>query len=31
MESLTSYFKRQVSSLANAEANWGPQSEMRVS
>ena len=31
MESLMSYFKRRASSLVNAEANWGPRSEMRVS
>ena len=31
MENLTSYFNRRASSCVNAEANWGPRSEIRVS
>ena len=31
MESLTSYWRSLASSLANAEANWGPQSDIKES
>ena len=30
MDRCTSYLRSQASSLAKVEANWGPQSEMRV-